>query len=161
MKPKLSEIKKGLEDLVIEGIPEEGFIVNSFKFSIPSYMEEFFDSVADDISIFDIYLDAWLSRRIQAIFVIAYRDHFSVEKKKRSFNEHKDDFGDQGYTKYPIIHLSFNIYFERINLPISSLKKIEENKHLFKDFGINDSYVSLYYTIKDFDFDFMFIRDLI
>jgi hypothetical protein len=161
MKPKLSEIKKNLEDFVAEGIPEEGFIVNSFRFFIPESIEKFFDTFVDKISIFDIFLDVWLSGRRQAIFVVAYRDYFSSEERNSGLNEYKEDFGNRDPKEFPVVYVGFNIYFERKDLSPAALRTIEEHKHFFKDFSIDESYVSLYWRAKDFDIDFIFARDLI
>jgi hypothetical protein len=154
MKPKLSEIKKKFEDFAVEGIPEEGFIVNSFSFSIPEEIEKFFNIVVNDISIFEAFLEVWISDRRQAIFIISYRNYFSSEEKNSGLNKYEDYFGDYNLTKYPVIYTGFSIHFETYNVSPASLKAIEKHKHLFNDFNKNELYFSLYYLIEDFDIDF-------
>ncbi len=161
MKPKLSEIKQKLEDFVREGIPEEGFIVNSFTFSIPEEVEKFFNDIVDEVSIFDAFLDIWLSRQEQAIFVLAYREYFSSEKRSYGLNKYKKGEFTNQHEKYPYIYLGFNIYFETPKLSTESLEKIEKHRHLFKDFGKNKEYVSLYWRSENFDIDFRYYGEVL
>jgi hypothetical protein len=154
MKPKLSEIKQRLENFVLEGVPEEGFIVNSFTFSIPEEIEKFFNDIVDEIYALDAFLDIWLSRQEQAIFVLAYRDYFSSEERNYGLNRYKKDEFTQDLERYPAIYLGFNVFFETKNLSPKSLEKIENHKHLFKDFSKDEEYVSLYWRSKNFDISF-------
>ncbi len=161
MKPKLSEIKKKLEDLVVEGILKEGFIVNSFTFSVPEEIEKFFYTVIDDIDVFNTFLEVWISSRRQAIFTISYRDYFSSEKSRVEFHKYEDAFEDQDPTKFPVIYLGFGIHFETDNLSPTSLEMIEKHKHLFDEFDKNNLYVSLHFLVKDFDINFDYYGDIL
>jgi len=161
MKPKLSEIKKRLEDFVLEGILEEGLIVNSFGLSIPKEIEKFFNIVVDDISIFETFLEVWISDRRQAIFIISYKNYFSSEDRSSKLNKHEDGLRDYDPTKYPVIYTGFGIHFETYNLSIASLGAIEKHKHLFNDLNKNEIYFSLYYLIEDFDIDFDYYGEVL
>jgi hypothetical protein len=161
MKPKLSEIKKGFENFVIEGIPEEGFIVNSFSLSIPESIEKFFDTIVDEISIFEPFLEVWISEKKQAVFAISYRNYFSLERKRFELNKYEDDFGSDNYAKYPIIYTGFGIHFETYNLSSTSLDTIEKHKNLFNDLNKNEVYFSLYFLIEDFDLDFDYYGEVL
>jgi len=161
MKPKLSEIKRKLKDFALEGILEEGFIVNSFSFSIPEEIEKFFNIVVDDISIFETFLEVWISDKRQAIFVISYRNHFSSEKRRSELNKYENDFGDHDPPKYPVIYVGFNIHLESDNLSHTSLRMIEKYKHLFNDFFKDELYFSFYYLIEDFEIDFDYYGEVL
>jgi len=161
MKPNLSELKRKLEDFVAEGIPEEGFIVNSFTFSVPEEMEKFFNDIVDEIAILDIFLDIWFSKQKQAIFVLAYRDYFSSEERNYGLNRYRKDEFTQDFAKYPVVYLGFNIFLETKNLSPESLKKIERYKNLFKDFSKDEEYVSLYWRCENFDVNFDYYGEVL
>jgi hypothetical protein len=161
MKPKLLELRKEFEELVGNGILNEGFIVNCFHFSVPEEIEKFFDTVVDEISIFETFLEVWISDRRQAIFTISYRNYFSSEKRSYGLNKYEDDFGDYDPTKYPVIYAGFGVHFETYNLSTTSLDMIEKHKNLFNDFNKNEVYFSLYFLIEDFDLDFDYYGEVL
>ncbi len=142
MKPKILELRQKFENFVAKGMLEEGFIVNSFSFSIPKEIEKFFEIVIDDIYVFNNFLEVWISSRRQAIFTISYRNYFSSEKSRVEFHKYEDDFEDQDPTKFPVIYLVFGVHFENDNLSPNSLEAIEKYKHFLMS-SIKTTYMFL------------------
>ncbi len=158
MKPKLSGIKQELEDFVLEGIPEEGFIVNSFTFSIPKEIENFLDLFANDVHIMHIMLETYISKKEKVEFEIEYIKGKPLGKYSE-FIGYLEQIEEVRYRTFPsrtfprsFLHL--NAHFLISQLSESSKRTLRANRNLFTEYREDSLYISLYLEIKSFVFDF-------
>jgi hypothetical protein len=151
--PSLQEIKRNFEEFVRGGMLDEGFIVNHFYFSIPKKVENFFETVADDIYIMHISLDAYISKKEKAEFLIGYVKNRPIEKYA-DLLKYLEEIEEVKYRKFPRLFLHFNMHFLISQLSDTSKKLIKASRNLFTKYVEDSLYISLYLEIKSFSFDF-------
>ena len=160
MTPKISELKKEFEELVMNGILNEGFIVNCFYFSIPKEIKKFFDVVVDDIYIIHTALNVYLSKKEKAEFFIEYIKNKSIEKCLELV-KYLEEIEEVKYKKFPRSFLYFNMHFLISQLSDTSKRIIIANRNLFTEYREDSLYISLYLEVKRFKFDFDYYGNIL
>jgi hypothetical protein len=157
---ELSKIKKEFEELVRNGILNEGFIVNCFYFSIPEEIENFFYIVADDIYIMHIALNVYLSKKEKAEFFIEYIKNRPIEKYLELV-KYLEEIEEVKYKKFPRSFLYFNMHFLISQLSDTSKRIIRANRNLFTEYREDSLYISPYLEVKRFKFDFDYYGNIL
>jgi hypothetical protein len=155
MKLNFSEIKKEFEEFVRDGIPNEGFIVDSFHFSIPEKVENFFDLIANDIYIMHISLDTYISRKEKAEFSIEYTRNKPIGKYSELI-DHLEILEKVKYKKFPRSFLYLIMNFLISGLSNTSKEIILTNRNIFDEYHENTLYITMFLKIKRFKFDFTY-----
>jgi hypothetical protein len=153
--PKLIEIKKEFEELVMEGILDRGFVVDSFTFSIPKEIENFFEAVANDVYIIHFALDTYLSKKEKAEFLVEVIKNRPIDKYS-GIIDYLERIEKVRYKKFPksVLHLALHFLVSQTSEP--SKRIIRANRNLFTEYREDSLYISLYLDIKDFLFDFAY-----
>jgi len=160
MKLKISELKKEFEELVMNGILNQGFIVNYFYFSIPKKVENFFHIVADEIYIIHMALNVYLSKKEKAEFFIEYIKNRPIEKYLELV-KYLEEIEEVKYKKFPRSFLYFNLHFLISQLSDTSKRIIRANRNLFTEYREDSLYISLYLETKRFKFDFDYYGNIL
>ncbi len=149
----LHKIKKELEEFVSNGVLEEGFVVNQFKFSIPKEVENFLALFANDVHIMHILLETYISKEEKVEFEIEYIKGKTLGKYSEFIN-FLEQIEEVRYRKFPKSFLNLNAHFLISQLPESSRRILRANRNLFTDYREDSLYISLYLEIKSFTLDF-------